>query len=533
MTLLDIQNLNLSIGGVEILRDVSLSVEAGQIVAIVGESGSGKSMTSAAVMGLLPEGAKTSGKIWLTDEDLSEKSEAEMCTVRANSLGMVFQEPMTALNPVETIGAQVMEAIKLSEPGLSRSERRERAEEILHRVGLENNRFPLSTYPHKLSGGQRQRVVIAIAISQKPSLLIADEPTTALDVTTQEKILELLKKLVDRDNMGMLLISHDLAVVGDVADHIIIMKNGEIVERGDVPALFTALEHDYSKALFAAAQSTDANSRFIADSTGSILEVRKLSKEYKLAGGKTLKAVNDVSFRIKRGENVGLVGESGCGKSTLSRCILGLEDISKGEIVLNGKPFKGERALRPHINVVFQDPYGSFNPRHTVERIVAEPFYLLNGELSREEQAEKVASMLRKVGLSAEDMNKYSHEFSGGQRQRIAIARALITEPDLIVLDEATSALDVLVRKEILELLEKLSDTLDISYLFISHDLATVQEITDRIMVMKDGVIVEEGITANIYARPQHPYTKALLAASPDITKVMKNNKENTDETQF
>jgi peptide/nickel transport system ATP-binding protein len=533
MALLDIQNLHLSIGGAEILRDINLSVEAGKIVAIVGESGSGKSMTSSAVMGLLPDGTKTSGKIWFADEDLSEKSEAEMCQVRANSLGMVFQEPMTALNPVETIGAQVIEAIKLSEPKLSWAEIRERAAQTLHRVGLDGERFPLTTYPHKLSGGQRQRVVIAIAISQKPKLLIADEPTTALDVTTQEKILALLRKLVDRDNMGMLLISHNLAVVGDVADHIIIMKDGEIVERGDVPELFGSLEHEYSKALFAAAASKGATSKFIADSAGYILEVNNLSKDYKIAGGKTLKAVNDVSFKIKNGENVGLVGESGCGKSTLSRCILGLEEISKGEVLLRGKTFKGERELRSHINVVFQDPYGSFNPRHTVGRIVAEPFYLMKGKLTKKQESEKIVSLLTQVGLSEGDVDKYPHEFSGGQRQRIAIARALITEPDLIVLDEATSALDVLIRQEILDLLEKLSERHGISYLFISHDLATVRDITDRLLVMKDGVIVEEGTTANIYARPQHPYTKALLAASPDITKVMKNNKENPNETQL
>lgn len=528
MPLLDIQNLNLSLGDAPILKNISLSVEAGQIVAIVGESGSGKSMTSSAVMGLLPEDAEASGKIWLNDEDLLEKTEKNMCDVRARDLGMVFQEPMTALNPVETIGAQVIEAIKLSEPGLSKAEVRERAELTLHRVGLETSRFPLNTYPHKLSGGQRQRVVIAIAISQNPSLLIADEPTTALDVTTQAKILELLKKLVERDNMGMLLISHDLAVVADVADHIVIMKDGEIVERGDVPAIFTTMEHDYSKALFAAARAGEAVSKFIADSAGHILSVENLTKEYKLQGGKILKAVNDVSFAIKRGENVGLVGESGCGKSTLSRCILGLEDITKGVVKIGGKAFNGERELRSKINVVFQDPYGSFNPRQKVGRIIAEPFFLLDSSVY--EQKQKAIEMLEQVGLSAKDADKYPHEFSGGQRQRIAIARALITEPDLILLDEATSALDVLIRGEILDLLEKLSDRLGISYLFISHDLATVRNITDRVLVMKDGVIVEEGITANLYARPQHPYTKALLAASPDITKVF-DTKESYNES--
>ncbi len=530
MALLDVQKLSLSIGDVQILKDVSLTVEAGKIVAIVGESGSGKSMTSSAIMGLLPEGTSATGNIWLDGEDLLEKSEKEMCSVRASTLGMVFQEPMTALNPVETIGSQVMEAIKIAQPKLSKAEIKEKAELTLHRVGLENKRFPLNTYPHKLSGGQRQRVVIAIAISQNPSLLIADEPTTALDVTTQAKILELLKKLVERDAMGMLLISHDLAVVADVADHIVIMKEGRVVERGDVPELFDALEHDYSKALFAASKS-EANSKFIPDRAGHMLTVRNLSKSYALAGGKKLKAVNDVSFVIKRGENIGLVGESGCGKSTLSRCILGLEPFAKGEVLIRGKHFNGEKKLRRHINVVFQDPYGSFNPRHTIARIIAEPFYLMDKQPSNKKQLKKVWELLDQVGMSASDADKHPHEFSGGQRQRIAIARALITEPDIILLDEATSALDVLIRDEILELLGKLSDTLGISYLFISHDLNTVKNITDRILVMKDGKIIEEGLTANIFARPQHPYTKSLLAASPDITKVVDNNKEKTNDS--
>tara|TARA_R110002096_G_scaffold416576_2_gene619537 strand:- start:391416 stop:393014 length:1599 start_codon:yes stop_codon:yes gene_type:complete len=529
MALLNIQDLSLSIYGQQILDHINLAVEAGQVVAIVGESGSGKSMTSSAVIKLLPEGAEVFGAIWLNDENLVDKSEQEMCTHRANDIGMIFQEPMTALNPVETIGAQVMEAIKISQPDIGREALRERAELVLHRVGLENKRFPLTTYPHKLSGGQRQRVVIAIAISQRPKLLIADEPTTALDVTTQAKIMELLKKLVEQDKMGMLLISHDLAVVADVADHIVIMKDGKVVEQGDRATFFSTMEHPYSKQLFDAAKHK-IHEKFIADGAEVILEVQKLSKDYKLSRKENLRAVNDVSFSLKRGENLGLVGESGCGKSTLARCILGLERFSKGEIRINGKPFKGQKELRRHINVVFQDPYGSFNPRHKVERLVAEPFFGTKERLTGDQKRLKVIEMLGLVGLSEGDINKYAHEFSGGQRQRIAIARALITEPDIILLDEATSALDVLIREQILELLENLSDRLGISYLFISHDLATVKNITDRVLVMKDGVIVEQGPTAEIYHNPQHPYTKSLLDASPDITKALESKEENINE---
>lgn len=542
MSLLSVQDLSLSIYGEDILHDVNLRVGKGEIVAIVGESGSGKSMTSNAIIQLMPNGAEATGGIWLNEENLLDKSEAEMCKVRANQIGMIFQEPMTALNPLETIGSQVIEAIKIAEPGLSRNKYREKAEIVLHRVGLEQARFPLSTYPHKLSGGQRQRVVIAIAICQRPALLLADEPTTALDVTTQAKILTLLKKLVKQDQMGLLLISHDLGVVADVADHIIIMKDGRVVEEGKRENFFQNMKDDYSKALFAASIHKHQD-KFIADHEEVILEVRKLTKDYKLSGKKNLRAVNNVSFKIKRGENVGLVGESGCGKSTLSRCILGVESYSKGEIFIAGKPFHGEKDLRKHINVVFQDPYGSFNPRHKVGRLIAEPFYLMDNPPSAEEQMAKVKDLLSHVGLVSSDYDKYPHEFSGGQRQRIAIARALITEPSVILLDEATSALDVLIREQILELLEKLSDMLGISYLFISHDLTTVKNITDRVLVMKDGIIVEEGLTADIYENPQHPYTKSLLEASPDITKVLDNEnivveeeieeKKDTKENQY
>lgn len=526
MSLLKLQDLCLSIHGEKILDKLNFSVERGQIVAIVGESGSGKSMTASAVMQLLPDGAEMNGSIWLEEEDIASKSEIEMCAHRANDIGMIFQEPMTALNPVQTIGDQVMEAIKIADPDLRKSAIRTKAEMMLHRVELPQSRFPLCTYPHKLSGGQRQRVVIAIAIAQNPKLLIADEPTTALDVTTQAKILKILKKFVDNDKMGLLLISHDLAVVAEVADHIIIMRDGAIVEEGESADFFANMKHRYSKKLFAASDHSHEG-KFIEDGSDIILDVKNLTKNYKLSRKENIKAVNNVSLSLKKGENLGLVGESGCGKSTLTRCILGLENFSKGKILINGKTFNGQKELRRHISVVFQDPYGSFNPRHKVERLVAEPFYLLDEPLSTPKRRARVKEMLVHVGLKASDIDKYAHEFSGGQRQRIAIARALITKPSIILLDEATSALDVLIRKKILELLEELSKMLGISYLFISHDLSTVKNITDRVLVMKDGVIVEQGITADIYNNPKHPYTKTLLDASPDIKKAIRKSKDN------
>ncbi len=529
MSLLNIQGLLLSIHGSEILSNVAIGVEEGQIVAIVGESGSGKSMTASAVMQLVPNGAEMSGNVWFMDDNLLDKTEAEMCDVRKNHIGMVFQEPMTALNPVQTIGKQVIEAVRLADKSLSKDQAREKAELMLHKVGLEQTRFPLNTYPHKLSGGQRQRVVIAIALSQNPRLLIADEPTTALDVTTQSQIMKLLKKLVKQENMGLLLISHDLAVVAEVADHIVIMRNGKVIEQGNTDIFFNEMSDDYSKELFAASKLTFKDKKS-EKSSDIILDIKNLKKDYKLSGSKKLRAVDNVSFRLKKGENIGLVGESGCGKSTLVRCILGVEAYKSGEILLNGEVFDGQKELRKHINAVFQDPFGSFNPRHMVKRVVAEPFYLIDTPLSSTEQLSKVEEMLNHVGLNADDMDKYSHEFSGGQRQRIAIARALITEPSVIVLDEATSALDVLIREQILELLENLSENLGISYLFISHDLTTVRNITDRVLVMKDGIIVEQGPTNEIYNNPQHPYTNTLLEASPDITKALNDKRNELDD---
>ncbi|WP_204115408.1 ABC transporter ATP-binding protein [Shimia biformata] len=532
MSLLEIQNLDLSIGSARILKDVSLSIDKGEIVAITGESGSGKSMTAMAVMQLLPDAAHLSGAVQLAGRDLLSLDEDTLCTLRGNEVGMVFQEPMTALNPVKTIGAQVAETI-LIHSDTPKAEAMQQAADMLARVGLPADRFPLSRYPHELSGGQRQRVVIALAIAQRPKLLIADEPTTALDVTTQAQILDLLKELVSEFGMGLMMITHDLAVVSDMADRIVVMRHGEVVEQGETRALFRDMKHPYTRALFEAS-GHQVDLPALPDGPDPVLQVTGAVRDYALPRTRLFaprqfhRAVNDVSFTIHHGERVGLVGESGCGKSTLTRAILGLEGLQGGSITAFGKPVSPAMnpALRSGLQVVFQDPYGSFNPRHKVARIITEPFHLLPNPPSGADRDARIAQALTDVGLTAADADKYIHEFSGGQRQRIAIARALIINPELIIFDEAVSALDVSIRAQILDLIADLSRKHSLSYLFISHDLSVVRSITDRVLVMKSGQIVEQGVTEDVFANPQHAYTKTLIAAAPvlpDISHLKEN----------
>lgn len=526
MNLLEIKDLTLSIGEAQILRDVDLSVDAGEILGVIGESGSGKSMTALSVMQLLPQGSSLGGSIRLDGQELVGQSEAHMCTLRGDDLGMIFQEPMTALNPVKTIGDQVAETVMIH-TAKSRDEALKIARETLNRVELPEDRFPLERYPHELSGGQRQRVVIAMAIALRPRLLIADEPTTALDVTTQAQILGLLKRLVTEDGMGLMLITHDLAVVAGLADHIVIMQQGDVVEAGETVSVFREMKHPYTRALFAASAHVPDRRPRIAEGAQPVAVVDGMVRDYSLprkslfSAPGTFRAVDNVSFIIRRGENVGLVGESGCGKSTLSRALLALDAMQGGTVVLDGETISADagadRAARRKMQVVFQDPYGSFNPRHKVERLVAEPFHLLDEQPQGMERRQRVEKALTNVGMQAADADKYIHEFSGGQRQRIAIARALIIEPALIILDEAVSALDVSIRAQILDLLAELSDRLQVSYLFISHDLSVVRAITDRVMVMRAGVIVEEGPTEEVFLRPAHDYTQQLIAATPKL----------------
>ena len=530
MSLLTVRDLRLGIGEVSILKEINLSVDAGRILGIIGESGSGKSMTALSIMHLLPTGTKATGSIRLDGEELLNKHDRDMCAIRGKDIGMVFQEPMTALDPLETIGAQVAETI-LVHGGTSPREALAEADRVLGRVGLPADLFPRDRYPHELSGGQRQRVVIAMAIAMGPKLLIADEPTTALDVTTQATILELLRRLVDEDGMGLIFITHDLAVVAGLADDIAVMRKGEVVESGPTGEVFRTLAHPYSRALFEASSHVPVRDPSLPGGE-PVLVVDQLVRDYRVPPKRlfgptgTFRAVDGVSFRIERGENVGLVGESGSGKSTLARAIMALEPAQGGSIAIDGEAHDAKDGAsletRRKLQVVFQDPYGSFDPRQRVDTLITEPFHLLGREAPQgAERKRRIATALENVGLAASDAEKYIHEFSGGQRQRIAIARALIIEPSLIILDEAVSALDVSIRAQILDLLAELSDRLGISYLFISHDLSVVRSITDRVLVMKNGKIVEQGATEEVFRNPRHPYTQELIAATPNLERAL------------
>ncbi len=528
--LLSVSKLSLSIFETQILKNISFDIKAGEFFGVIGESGSGKSLTAYSIMQLLPKGSHSSGSILLDGVDLLSLSEKQLCEYRGDEMSMVFQEPMTALNPVQTIGDQVAETVMIHK-GVGKQQAQKIARDTLNRVELPAKQFPLERYPHELSGGQRQRVVIAMAIALQPKLLIADEPTTALDVTTQAQILDLLQRLVEEDKMSCMLITHDLGVVAGYANRVAIMKEGEIVEHGDTLEVFKQQKHPYTQKLFAASNHVPERKPVNQEIRTAVLEVKNLVRDYPLARttafGKrgSFRAVDQVSFSINKGENLGLVGESGCGKSTLSRAILGLDTYQAGSIKVKNQEISSSRTLaktlRREMQVVFQDPYGSFNPRHKVSRLVAEPFHLLDKQPTKSEKEARVIKSLVEVGMQASDVDKYIHEFSGGQRQRIAIARALILEPELIILDEAVSALDVSIRAQILDLLADLSKRLDLSYLFISHDLSVVRAITDRVMVMRAGKIVEQGITEEVFTNPQHDYTKTLIAASPNLNAVL------------
>jgi len=530
--LLSLEAVGVRIGGADILTDIAFTVRAGKTLGIVGESGSGKSMCALAAMRLLPRGAALSGSIGFDGQDLARLDERALQAIRGGEIGMVFQEPMTALNPLKTIGDQVAESLR--QHGTADAHRRAAA--TLERVGLANDTVPPGRYPHELSGGQRQRVVIAIAIACRPKLLIADEPTTALDVTTQAAILELLRTLQREDGLALVLITHDLAVVADMADDLVVMKDGRVVDAGSFDAVFAATGSAYTRSLITASSwAPDPSTRRKAG--GELLVVEGLVVGYP-AGPRTLfgarerfRAVDGLSFRVEAGESVGLVGESGCGKSTLTRALLGLTDIDEGTVRFRGETMTAatastsgasrrdpvSRSLRREIQVVFQDPYGSFDPRHRVERLVAEPLHLLERRPSAARRRERVGAMLERVGIAPGAMRRYIHEFSGGQRQRIAIARALIVEPSLVVLDEAVSALDVSVRAQVLALLAELARDEGLAYLFISHDLSVVRNVTDRLLVMRAGKIVERGDTADVFAAPAHTYTRALIAAVPTL----------------
>lgn len=543
MTLLSIQNLSLSIGRTAILKDISFELERGQCMGLVGESGSGKSLTALSIMQLLPNHSQLAGQIRLGKDQLTSLSERQLCDRRGDIMGMIFQEPMTALNPLKPIGAQIEESLLLHS-AITRKEAEQKARHLLERVGLPPSRYSPNRYPHQLSGGQRQRVVIAIAIAMRPALLIADEPTTALDVTTQAQILDLLRQLMHEDQSALMLISHDLAVVADMADKIAIMKQGEIVEKGPLPDLFDRMQHPYSLSLFEASTHIPKRTKepLFSDDPGlakknPVLLARNLARDYPLPrqfprfAKRSFRAVDNLSLTIHPGQSIGLVGESGCGKSTLARSLLGLEAPQEGSITIGAhNPYTAQRndllAVRKDIQIIFQDPNGSFNPRHKVGRSVAEPLHLHRHAVTRDERNSRVADTMRQVGLNPDDADRYPHEFSGGQRQRLAIARALITHPKIIIADEPVSALDVSIRAQILDLLTDLREKMDLAYLFISHDLSVVRAITDEVLVMYQGRIIERGRTQAVFDNPKEIYTQSLIGAAPNLHQTIERRRE-------
>ena len=525
---------------------VSFDLPENRTLALVGESGSGKSVTAMSILNLLPDNAERSGKILWQGRDLLHTPMAELQKLRGREIACVFQDPMTSLNPVFTVGDQLAEPL-VKHLGLSNKAALARAEALLVEVGMPEPKRRLAAYPHELSGGQQQRVMIAMALACEPKLLIADEPTTALDVTIQRQIMELLAGLKAKHRMSMLFISHDLGVVGEIADHVVVMREGTVREQGPVAQIFSAPQDAYTKALLACRPTLEQRSArlmVIDDHIGGatagaaaaakdanapvVIEATNLSKSFWLRKGvfgrKEFKAVVDASFTLRRGHTLGIVGESGSGKTTLGLTLLRLHEVSggpqQGRALFDGRDLlamgKAEMlAMRRRLQVVFQNPYASLNPRFTVAQTLTEPMLIHGIGSSAADREVRAKALLSKVGLPESALHKYPHEFSGGQRQRIAIARCLTLNPEVLVLDEAVSALDVSVQAQVLNLLRDLQDELGLSYIFISHDLAVVRFMADEVMVMKDGAVVEQASVEQILDAPREEYTKRLLGAIP------------------
>lgn len=559
--IIQVKNLSISFGDKQVLNNVNFNVKKGDTLGIVGESGSGKSLTSLAIMGLLSPSAKIHPQseilFQLEDKmiDLLKLSPKELEKIRGNEMGMIFQEPMTSLNPSLNCGEQVEEAIKLHLK-LPKKQLKKEVISLFEQVKLPNPERIYKAYPHELSGGQKQRVMIAMVISCKPKLLIADEPTTALDVTVQKATLDLLKELQEQNGMSMLFISHDLGVIANVCEEVLVMFRGDVVEQGNVETIFNDPKENYTKGLIACRPRLDERAKrlptvkdFLANADykteeytaeerkefhekiyqqAPILEVKNLKKYFypsSFFGNNTtpnVKAVDDISFKVFPGETMGLVGESGSGKTTLSRTVLLLEKPTEGEIYFNGvditKLKKEEiRKLRKEIQIIFQDPYSSLNPRQTIAQIITEPMKVHKIGETRSDRIQTAASLLEKVGLSPLDLEKYPHEFSGGQRQRIGIARALALNPKFIICDESVSALDVSVQAQVLNLLNDLKTEFGFTYIFISHDLAVVKYMSDQLLVMQHGEMKELKDADEVYSNPSTSYTKELIEAIPKL----------------
>jgi peptide/nickel transport system ATP-binding protein len=527
---------------VEAVRGVSFDVPENGTVALVGESGSGKSVTAMSILNLLPDNAERTGSIQFTGQEMLALDLPTLQTIRGKQIACVFQEPMTSLNPVYTVGNQLCEPL-IRHMGMTPRQAMTRAEELLNEVGMPEPKRRLGVYPHAMSGGQQQRVMIAMALACEPKLLIADEPTTALDVTIQRQILELIARLQTKHRMAVLFISHDLGVVGEISDQVIVMRHGLVRESAPVREIFEHPKDAYTKALLACRPSMSENpgrlmviDDFIAGKDHAppakaknpdapvVLEVRGLKKSFwlheGLFGKREFKAVKDVNFKLRKGYTLGVVGESGSGKTTMGLTLLRLYEPTGGQVVFDGKNLLtlsgGERnKMRRRMQVVFQNPYASLNPRFTVGQTLLEPMQVHSIGKSEADRTQMAYAVLQKVGLDASAFGKYPHEFSGGQRQRIAIARCLVLKPEILVLDEAVSALDVSVQAQVLNLLKDLQDELGLSYIFISHDLAVVRFMADEVIVMKDGDVVEQADAETILRAPKQEYTQKLLAAIP------------------
>ena len=533
---------------VEAVKSVSFDIAENATLALVGESGSGKTVSAMSILRLLPENAiiDAGSRVDYQGENLLAAPMARMRAIRGRDITAVFQEPMTSLNPVFTVGDQIAEVLRLHR-SMPRRQARERAVDLLNEVGIPDPKARVAAYPHELSGGQQQRVMIAMAIANEPRLLIADEPTTALDVTIQRQVLELLARLRERHRMSVLFISHDLALVGEIADEVVVMRHGEVKERGPVRKLFAAPEHPYTRALLACRPRLEVRPRRLPviedfmqgrgagqpgseeplvrpSGTPTIVEAKGLHKEFRLKAGlfktRALRAVDDVSFSLARSRTVGLVGESGSGKTTVGMLVLRLLEATAGEVHFDGADLlalsdREMMAYRRRIQIVFQNPYASLNPRFTIGQTLTEPMRLHRIGSDERERVERARQLLARVGLPEDSLHRYPHEFSGGQRQRIAIARALTVEPEVIVCDESVSALDVSVQATVLNLLLDLQEERGLAYLFISHDLAVVKYMADEILVMREGEVVERGEPEALFRAPAHEYTRKLLGAIP------------------
>ncbi|ASV68137.1 ABC transporter ATP-binding protein [Cytobacillus kochii] len=532
--LLKIENLQVSFMSrekeFEAVKGVSFTVNKGETLGIVGESGSGKSVTARSIMRLLPSPPSLlkDGEIMFLGKDLVNASDQEMEAIRGKDISMIFQDPMTSLNPTMRIGQQLTETMLKHTKGLGKTQAKAEAIELLRLVGIPKPEVRFAQYPHEFSGGMRQRAMIAIALACRPKLLIADEPTTALDVTIQAQILNLMKHMQEKFGTAIILITHDLGVVAGMCDRVVVMKDGEIVEKGTTEEIFEHATHPYTLRLLNALPKLHEKKKAkpaprISEEINAkepLLEVKALKQHFDLGKGQVLKAVDDISFFIKPGETLGLVGESGSGKSTTGRAILRLNEPTAGEVLYQGIPVnqltaKEMKMMRRHMQMIFQDPYASLNPRYKVIDIIGQALDIHKLVKNKQERRKRVEELLEMVGLEKEHAMRYPHEFSGGQRQRIGIARALAVEPKFIVCDEPLSALDVSIQAQIVKLLEDLQQKLGLTYLFIAHDLSMVKHISDRVAVMFGGKIVELAESEELYANPQHPYTKSLLAAIP------------------